>query len=324
MARVRFLILVVFAVFSHTFLSSPQAKAQQKRVLIGLPSMSLTDLPLAIAYKRGFYREEGLNVELIQIAGSPATAALVAGDVDYIAHTSRIVTMAARGGGVKLVFSHAIRPSFYLVTLPEIKAIKELKGMVVGISSFGGTSYRLTKLTLEHFGLFPPRDVTLRVLGQDSLRLAAMIGKSVQATLLAPDYVTKARELGFNVLVYSGDVVELPMNGLGTTDRKLKENRGEVRAVLRSVVQGLRFLHEEREGSIAVISDWLKMTPAKAAMAYDLGVRIFSRDGAPTDKGLRLLLSITQEDLKLTKEISPSLITDFRILKEVQKELGIR
>ncbi len=324
MARVRFLILVVFAVFSHTFLSSPQAKAQQKRVLIGLPSMSLTDLPLAIAYKRGFYREEGVNVELIQIAGSPATAALVAGNVDYIAHTSRIVTMAARGGGVKLVFSHAIRPSFYLVTLPEIKAVKELKGLTVGISSFGGTSYRLTKITLEHFGLYPPRDVTLRALGQDSLRLAAMVGKSIQASLLAPDYVIKAKELGFKVLAYSGDVVELPMNGLGTTNRKLKEDRDEVRAVLRSVLRGLRFVHENASGSIAVISDWLKMTPANAATAYDLGVRIFSRDGTPSDKGLSLLLSITQEDLKSAKEISPSGVTDFSILKELQGELGIR
>lgn len=318
------LCLTIFVFLVQILASDSDVLAQQTKVRIGLPSMSLTDLPLAIAYKRGFYREEGVNAELIQIAGSPASAALVAGNVDYIAHTSRIVTMAARGGGVKLVFTHAIRPSFYLVTLPEIKAVKELKGMAVGISSFGGTSYRLTKLTLEHFGLYPPRDVTLRVLGQDSLRLAAMMGKSVQATLLAPDYVTKAKELGFNVLVYSGDVVELPMNGLGTTDRKLKENRDEVRAVLRSAVRGLRFLHEDRDGSIAVISDWLKVLPEKALIAYDLGVKIFSRDGEPTDKGLRLLLSITREDLNITKEIPPSAIADFSILKDVRRELGLR
>lgn len=318
------LYLAIFVLLARILAGDVDALAQQRKVRIGLPSMSLTDLPLAVAYKRGFYREEGVHVELVQIAGSPATAALVAGDVDYIAHTSRIVTMAARGGGVKLVFSHAIKPSFYLVTLPEIRTPKDLKGVTVAISSFGGTSYRLTKMTLEHFGLYAPRDVTLRALGQDSLRLAAMMGKSVQATLLAPDYVTRARELGFNALIYSGDVVELPMNGLGTTDRKLKENRDEVRAVLRSVVRGLRFLHEDREGSIAVISDWLKMTPANAATAYDLGIRIFGRDGAPTDKGLRLLLNMTQEDLKLTREISPAAVTDFRILMEVQKELGIR
>lgn len=316
--------LAIFVLLAQFFAGDLDVLAQQRKIRIALPSMSLTDLPLAIAYKRGFYREEGLDAELIQIAGSPAAAALVAENVDYIAHTSRIVALAVRGGGVKLIFSHAVKPSFYLVARPEIKKINDLKRQTVGISSFGGTSYRLTKLTLENFGLYPPKDVALRALGEDSLRLAAMIGNSVQATLLAPDYVTKARELGFNVLVYSGDVVELPMNGLGTTDKKIREERDEVRRVIRASLRGLRFLHEDRGGSTAVIIDWRKMTPANAEAAYDLGVRIFGRDGAPTDKGLRLLLSITQEDLKLTKEISSSVVTDFRILKEVQKELGIQ
>src|SRR5574341_1584186 len=108
------LYLAVFVLLARILAGDVDALAQPRKVRIGLPSMSLTDLPLAVAYKRGFYREEGVHVELVQIAGSPATAALLAGDVDYIAHTSRIVTMAARGGGVKLVSSHAIKPSFYL------------------------------------------------------------------------------------------------------------------------------------------------------------------------------------------------------------------
>jgi NitT/TauT family transport system substrate-binding protein len=285
--------------------------------------MSVTDLPLAIASKRGFFKEEGIDVELIQVAGSPAVAALVAGDVDYIAHTSRIVAMAARGGGVKLIFSHAVRPSYYLVAVPEIKEVRNLKGLTVGISSFGGTSYRLTKLMLEHFGLYSP-DVTLRVLGDNALRLAAMAGKSLQATLLPAEYIIRAREMGFKVLAYSGDVVELPMNGLGTTSRKIAASSDEARHVIRASLRGLRFLHEDREGSIAVMMDWRKLTPANAAAAYDLSARIFGRDGAPTDKGLRLLLSITQEDLKLAKEILPEEVTDFTILNGVRKESRIQ
>jgi len=74
-----------------------------------------------------------------------------------------------------------------MVTVPEIRNEKELRGKTVGISSFGGVSYHLTKLVLESFGIFVPKDVTLRPMGQDALRLVAMSGKSIQAQGVTPD-----------------------------------------------------------------------------------------------------------------------------------------
>ena len=98
--------------------------AQERAIRIGFPSVAFQELPLFAASKRGFFHAEGLNVELIQIAGSPAVAALLSGDVDYITHNSRIIATAARGGGVKSLFNYVARPIYYLVTLPEIKQAK--------------------------------------------------------------------------------------------------------------------------------------------------------------------------------------------------------
>jgi len=69
------------------------ALAQGKTVRIGIPSLSIQEIPLAIAQKKGFFAAQGLNVELIQIAGSPATAALLTGEVDYITHNSRVIAL---------------------------------------------------------------------------------------------------------------------------------------------------------------------------------------------------------------------------------------
>jgi ABC-type nitrate/sulfonate/bicarbonate transport system substrate-binding protein len=238
---------------------------------------------LFAASKRGFFRAEGLNVELVQIAGSPAVAALLSGDVDYITHNSRIIATAVRGGGVKSVFNYVAKPIYYLVTLPEIKQAKELQGRTVGVSSFGGAAYYITKQLLEFYGLNVPKDVAIRALGQDSIRFSAMVGRTIQATLLPPDFAVRSKEMGFNVLVYAGDIVDMPMGGLGTTDKRLKEKRDEVRHVLRALLRSLRFVNDDREGSKALLTEWFKMPSASAAAAYDLGVKIFGRDGVPTE-----------------------------------------
>ena len=124
------------------------------------------------------------------------------------------------------------------------------------------------------------------------------------------------------MLVYAGDIVDMPMGGLGTTDKRLKEKREEVRRVLRALLRALRFVNDDREGSRTLLIDAFKMPNASAAAAYDMGVKIFGRDGVPTDKGLKNLLAATKEELKLPADIAPETVMDLSIIRDVQRELG--
>jgi ABC-type nitrate/sulfonate/bicarbonate transport system substrate-binding protein len=150
-----------------------------------------------------------------------------------------------------------------------------------------------------------------------------MAGKAIQATLLPPDFAVRSKELGFNVLVYAGDIVDMPMGGLGTTDKRLKEKRDEVRRVLRALLRSLRFVNDDPEGAKSLLIDTFKMTSTSAAEAYELGVKIFGRDGAPSENGLKTLLAATQEELKHPTEISPRTVMDLSILRDAQRDLGI-
>ncbi len=314
MRKLFFLIVLLFAV---------TASAEERPVRIGFPSVAFQELPLFAASKRGFFRAEGLNVELVQIAGSPAVAALLSGEVDYITHNSRIIATAVRGGGVKSVFNYVAKPIYYLVALPEIKQPKELKGQTVGISSFGGAAYYIAKQLLGYYGLNISRDVALRALGQDSIRFSALVGKAIHATLLPPDFAVRSKEMGFNVLVYAGDIVDMPMGGLGTTDKRLNEKRDEVRRILRALLRALRFVNDDREGSRALLVDVFKMPSTSAAEAYDLGVKIFGRDGIPTDSGLKALLAATKEELKMTSGIAPQTVMDLSVVRDAQRDLEV-
>jgi len=316
---------IVFALLILALLWHAGTVAAQERALrIGFPSVAFQELPLFAASQRGFFRGEGLNVELVQIAGAPAIAALLSGDVDYVTHNSRIIATAVRGGGVKSLFNYVAKPIYYLVTLPEIKQAKELQGRTVAASSFGGAAHYITRQLLEFYGLNIPKDVAIRALGPDSLRFSALIGRAVQATLLPPDFAVRSKEQGLNVLVYAGDIVDLPMGGLGTTERRIKEKRDEVRRVLRALLQALRFVNDDREGAKTLLTQSFKMTPAGAAAAYDLGVKIFGRNGVPTDNGLKNLLAATREELKLSADIAPQTVIDLSILKDAQRDLGFK
>ena len=326
MAEIRIMrawIILLLSYFLFVVFMAEEVTAQERTVRIGFPSVAFQELPLFAASKRGFFHAEGLQVELIQIAGSPAVAALLSGDVDYITHNSRIIATAVRGGGVKSVFNYVARPIYYLVTLPEIKQAKEIHGHTVGVSAFGGAAYYITKQVLESYGLNVPRDVSIRALGQDSIRFSAMAGRTIQATLLPPDYAVRSREMGFNVLAYAGDIVDMPMGGLGTTEKRLKEKRDEVRRVLRSLLRSLRFVNDDREGAKALLIDVFKMPNASAGAAYDLGVKIFGRDGVPTEKGLKNLLAATKEELKLQADILPETVIDLTVLRDAQRDLGL-
>src|SRR5215813_12136483 len=167
--RMETTIILLSGFFLLAGLLTERARAQEKTIRIGFPSIAFQELPLFAASKRGFFRTEGINAELVQIAGAPAVAALLSGDVDYITHNSRIIATAVRGG-VKSVFNYVAKPIYYLVTLPEIKQAKELHGRTVGVSSFGGAAYYITKQLLEFYGLNATKDVAIRALGQDSIR----------------------------------------------------------------------------------------------------------------------------------------------------------
>jgi ABC-type nitrate/sulfonate/bicarbonate transport system substrate-binding protein len=315
-------LLGLLLVFLLALFGVPQLSAQERPIRIGFPSVAFQELPLFAASKRSFFRAEGLNIELVQIAGSPAVAALLSGDVDYITHNSRIIATAVRGGGVKSVFNYVARPIYYLVTLPEIKQAKEIQGHTVGVSAFGGAAYYITKQVVEFYGLNVSKDVAIRALGQDSIRFSALVGRTIQATLLPPDFAVRAKENGLNVLIYAGDIVDMPMGGLGTTDKRLKEKREEVRRVLRALLRALRFVNEDREGSRILLVDAFKMPSASAAAAYDMGVKIFGRDGIPTEKGLKNLLTATKEELKLPADILPETVMDLSIVRDAQRDLG--
>src|SRR5262245_3932207 len=147
------------------FAASLPAFGQMKKVRFSVTSVSVTEIAYKMAQLKGFYRDEGLDIEMIVIRGAIGIQALVGGSVDYTSAAGAVIAAAMRGVGVKLLLVVSARPQFDLVTLPEIKAIPQLKGKSVGISSLGGAIDLLMQTILHQHGLTPHKDVNLLVVG---------------------------------------------------------------------------------------------------------------------------------------------------------------
>jgi NitT/TauT family transport system substrate-binding protein len=295
----------------------PGASLAAEHVVIGTPSRGLFEFPVVVAIQKGFYKDEGLDVDRVQMQPAVAVKALMSGDIDYLLAWGSAVRAAVTGIPIKAVVGMASRPLHVLMVRPEIKTAKDLRGKTIGVDSIAGTVDYLSRLAVRHFGMEPNRDVTIIVTGESPTRLAALRSGSVDATAMDVAFAVKAEEEGFKRLLYLGDVIELPLSGIAVMEKKLQSQRDQVKKVARAAIRGTRFMKQNRGETIQMLSDYLRITPSQAAKAYDTSINSFTDDGIISDNGVNLDVQLTKERLKITKEIPLSQLVDWSLVKEI-------
>ena len=289
-----------------------------ERVTIATPSRGLFEFPVVVAMRKGFYKDEGIDVDKVQMQPALGVKALISGDVDYLLAWGSALRAAVTGVPVKAVVGIAGRPLHVLIARPEIKTPKDLKGRVIGVDSIAGTVDYLARVAVRHFGLEPERDVQIIVTGESPTRLAALHSGAIDATPIDVAFAVKAEDEGFRRLVYLGDLIELPLSGIAVTDQKLQTHREQVRKVVRATVRGTRYFKQNRNDTVQMLADYLRITPMQAAKAYDTSINSFSNDGMISDKGVQLDVQLTKERLKLTKEIPLSQLVDWSLVRQIR------
>ena len=313
--------MTVFAISVAVASINPRSPALgADKVKFALPGNSMGYLPLFVAVHRGFFKDEGIDIELPRLIPAMAQNALMSGDVQYHGLADSGLRLAARGAPIKAIFYGADRPMYYLVAQKEIRSVAELKGKRVGVSQFGGTSDLSARLALKHFGVEPERDALIIQIGSEGTRTAALRAGSVAAIIVPVPAVVLLKRDGFNEISFVGDVVEFASNGYTTTDQRIKENPQEVKKVLRALYRGLRFAKENPEGTIGIIQKEWKVEPEVAKESYAAIVKALNDDGIIGEKQLKIHFDIIRRTEKNIGEIPVDKVVDFRLLREVRRE----
>ena len=308
------LVPVLFHSFAHA----------TDRVRIGYPAPTAGHINSVLAQKKGFFKDEGLDAEIIRIPSPGSLAALVNGDIDYYSAISPVVAAAVRGLPVKVVACYVPSPSNALVSKPEIKSVKDLKGKTIAVSTPGASPTVITKMMLKYFGLDPEKDVKLLPLGGDERRLIGMKQGLADAAALSPEFNYLAKKDGFVVLVRAYELFSYPPSGLAASIKKIRERPDEIKRVIRAGIRANRYIRQNRDGTIQVMMEWLKVNREVATAIYEGVWDHYSEDGSIPEDGLRLFIEEAKKANKVEREVFINEVADSSILKDVQQELGIK
>jgi NitT/TauT family transport system substrate-binding protein len=294
------------------------------KVRIGVSNYNISNLTVGVAQTKDFFKQEGIEAEIIRMNPNVATMALVSGDIDYSTLIGSVIGANLKGAKLKMIACSQDRTPLSLVGKAAIKSVTELKGKTIGVGSYGSTPDIIARMVVKHYGVDPETEIKMLALGSDSARLTALKEGVVDAIIVAPPVDFEGKKMGFNILSRAGDILRFPYNGLGTSVEKITERPDGVKRVIRAIVRANGFIRRNREGAIQVLVNWTKTKPEFAEAAYDSTVGVFSQDGTIPEDGLRLVIDNFRKSMNISRQVSLSDVSDSTLLFQVQRDLGIK
>ncbi len=220
------------------------ATAWAEPVRVAMPSKSLTFLNYYLADKFGLFKNEGLEVSLPVGKADVQLAAVVSGEMEYIAAAGTVLRGAAAGLPVKALMFTLDKPIFHMMVRPEIKRIQDLKGKAVAVTAIAATDAVGARAMARAAGMSPEQDLTIIAAGSTANAFAALQGGAAAAALLSIPFNFKAEELGYRSLGNVADYLRTVLAGLGTSDARIKSNSAQVKRVVRASLRGMDFARE--------------------------------------------------------------------------------
>jgi len=294
------------------------------KIRIGVPELNAQFAPLALAEKKGFFREDGLQGEVIRINPTVALAALVSGELDYWTVIGNSVAAAIQGVPLRVLACYVPGSPSALIARPEYKSVQELRGKTVGLNTSGGALESTARLIFKHFGLDPDKEIKFLALGTSERRLSAMKQGLTAATMGSPPLDFLGKKMGFVVLARAHELFSYPTSGVVASVKKIKEKPDEIKRVIKAGIKANRYIRQNREGTIESMTEWTKADKEMATAGYESVLKLFNDDGSVPEKGLLLVIEELKKLGKVEREIAPSDVADLSILREAQRELGIK
>src|SRR6478672_3645256 len=260
------------------------------RVRIAASNPNMPNLTVAVAQKKGFFKDENIDAEIIRMNPNVAITALATGDVDYCQLFGAVIGGAIAGLPVRIVAGFLDNWPMTLIAQPEYKSLKDLKGKTLGISSFGATPDVGARLMLQQAGVDPEKDIKVLALGSDAARLTALKQRVVDVVVISPPADAQMEKQGYRILARAYELFSFPYLGLGTHLKKIRERPEEIRRAIKAAVRANRFIRDNREEAVRVLVDWSKVERDYAYASYDALRNLFTADGSVPEDGLTLVI----------------------------------
>ncbi len=267
-------------------------------------------------------REEGIDLKMLVIAGTPSIQGLLAGSIQFtVAGTSALIAAAKGAAPLKVVLAANDKVHQWLLSKPEITSVRNLKGKRIATGGVASSATFMLKQILVRQGLDPNRDVNY-IHQSGGTQLGALLSGSVDAIILGvqPRYI--GVNAGMRELFFFGNEVKNSWGTLATSDRFIKEQPKQVAGFIRAAVKALRFIRQERDATIAANVKFSGVDRTLAARMYDDLIGTFTRNGTVDDETQKNDLSIIRQIADVSEPIPMARAYDFSFAYDADRQLN--
>ena len=298
--------ILFLAAISAATASQAQIEKRDVHIAVG-GQASFYYLPITIAERLGYFRDEGLNIKISDFAGgSVALRAVVGGSADVVSgayeHTISLQSkkqyfqaFVAQGRLPQIAFGVASAKA------GSIKSFKDLKGLKVGVSAPGSSTHNLVKQLLSKGGLDPNKDVAVIGVGLGATAINALKSGQIDAISNTDPVMTKL-ELD-NAIKIIADTrtlkgteavwgAQLPAGVLHAAIEFVQKNPNTVQALANAIVRADKWIARASATDVAKVvpESYLLGDRALYLFSYDKVKEAMSRDGLISDAGAKATL----------------------------------
>lgn len=266
---------------------------EKPRIFLGASSKTLGYSPLWVATKKGFFEQQGLDVQLVLLRGVPMTLqALAAGSLHlgsggpepYIEASERGLDFVVTGGIINGMAQ-------FLIAGKNYKSYEDLRGATFGTSSLTGGIITALREALRLKGLEYPRDYKLLIIaGGSSANLAALQSGQIAATTVAVPLNYAAEESGLNIIGRLSDgMPQYQTNALVVRRSWAEKNRPLMVRFMKAMVLTFRWMFDNRDQAVEFLSKEMQLKPIHAGKGWEFYTqnRYWPPDGDVTLEGMK-------------------------------------
>jgi NitT/TauT family transport system substrate-binding protein len=296
--------------------------AEGRVVNLAAPAASLSQIPFYVAQERGFFRDEGLDVNLIVMGAPVANLALIGQNVDFSSVPTAALSAMLRGAPLRVLFNAFYRPLVWLYSKAEIRSVKELKGRRIGVAGIGSGPDHLLRELLRQNGIEPGRDVTILGLGVQSNLYTALTTGAIDASVFVIPWNFTASDAGcFELVSFVHQSTVQFQGSVVAREDFIRAEPQVVEKFLRSTSKGLLYARSNRSGTIGVVMRNLKVDEKIAAKIYDIGKAAMTVDGSVDEAAQKRALDFIAR-VQAVKDSGPiDRFFDFSLARKMSEQL---
>jgi ABC-type nitrate/sulfonate/bicarbonate transport system substrate-binding protein len=291
--------------------------AVEKVTIAHSVQLSATIAPLLYGIHRGFFRDENIDLEYRMLRTDIGVKAIINNEIDYLYSAGTAIRASIRGLPIRALSYDLERLPHFLMGRPGVKSANDLRGKIIGVSSFGASGDVAARACLRSMGIDLKKDVTIVSMGSDAIRYNAIKAGSVEAIIMPLPRNILLKKEGFAELCYAGGIFKGAVSGVVATTDRIRNKPDQARAVLRGMLKTSRSLKKDRGDFVDFLVSRVKLERDVAEETATVLIDGQTKNGIIEENDLQAVIDAERQLMQFDKPVKVSDVADYSLVRDI-------